>query len=550
MPPKATKAAKSNRTGKASPPTKGVAIADEAAIGSSATVASDTIQPTGESTDAAAVYVTTAKLKMREGSELSSAEAGFVQKDTHVCVIETKTLEDGAKRQCLANEGETKALGWVTALNKDGSPNLSLVAAPPAAVTPAPPRPAPTPPPAAPTEDVSPPPKKTGSTKKSGSAKKSSRTEDGGNKEKPSTKKGDKVAKATKDTVPVLTSAEVREQTLAISKEADDLEATIDDDKKTLKVLIGESLIRTNAKISELVQSWAKGGTGAINKMDFRKHIRKVVDNPNIVEVDALFGELDDDGGGTLDVGELKAAFKKLQQEVAKNSELAGDVRSKVAVLRERAAAVEAVADVTELAEKAEARLAEIRDNVSVHAKLGALIIKRNLKIDATFLASWTAANGEKRGDGEVDCTGFRVNVRNMGLPEDVADAEIDGLFGELDSDGGGTLDFKELQASLRKLQDASSAADAELVKLKKSTVEDWKQARAQQAELKRKQKALEQERLEAEKRLEEDKLKAEAEAKAAKEAKLSAQKAAKEAKEKEKAEFDAKIAARRAEQG
>ena len=545
MAPKSNRV-KSNRAGRASPPTKGVSVAEEVAAGSSAGEATDEIQTTGESTRTKPTYVTAGKLKLRVGAELTSAEVGFVAGCALVCVVKMTTLEDGTQRHCLANEGETNALGWITATGKDGSPNLTPVA-PPASATPAPTSAA------ASMEDVS-LAKKTGTNKKSASAKSSSRVEKVD--AKPSTRKGEKwrevtakaksAGKAAAD-VPLLTSAELREQAVAIGKEADAHEESSFVKKKPLKVLIGESLIRTNSTINELVQSWAKGGTGDISKMDFRKHIRKIVDSPNVVEVDALFCELDADGGGTLDVGELKAAFKKLQQEVVNNSGLVDDMMAKIAILRERAADVESVAATTEQAEKAEAQFSEIRDKVGVRAKLGKLFAKSSLKIDATVVASWTAANGEKRPDGELDCIGFRVNVRSMGMPNDVTDAEVDGLFGELDSDGGGTLDFKELQASLKKLQDASTAANAELVKFKKSSAEFWKMARAQQAELKRKQKQLEQEELDAAKRLEQEKAMAEAEARVAKEAKLAAAKAAKEAKEKEKAEFDAKIAARRA---
>ena len=53
----------------------------------------------------------------------------------------------------------------------------------------------------------------------------------------------------------------------------------------------------TKSQIREIVNSWANPKSGEVSKMDFRKHVRKFVDEPDIKKVDALFGSLDADGG-------------------------------------------------------------------------------------------------------------------------------------------------------------------------------------------------------------------------------------------------------------
>ena len=49
--------------------------------------------------------------------------------------------------------------------------------------------------------------------------------------------------------------------------------------------------------------------------MEFRQNMRKLVENPDVAEADALFNSLDLDKSGLLDVNEVKIALKKLQRE-------------------------------------------------------------------------------------------------------------------------------------------------------------------------------------------------------------------------------------------
>ena len=77
-------------------------------------------------------------------------------------------------------------------------------------------------------------------------------------------------------------------------------DAKTDKRLRPLSSRLGEALVASGRKAKDVVESWAKGGTGAISKMEFRKHVRKLVLESDPQKVDALFAELDDDGGGEL----------------------------------------------------------------------------------------------------------------------------------------------------------------------------------------------------------------------------------------------------------
>ena len=72
--------------------------------------------------------------------------------------------------------------------------------------------------------------------------------------------------------------------------------------------------------VEDLIREWDANGDGAVTKMEFRQSLRNpklelVADN--VSELDALFDRLDKDKGGSLDLGEVKAAMKIMQTESA-----------------------------------------------------------------------------------------------------------------------------------------------------------------------------------------------------------------------------------------
>jgi Ca2+-binding EF-hand superfamily protein len=202
--------------------------------------------------------------------------------------------------------------------------------------------------------------------------------------------------------------------------------------------------IGKGGKLADMVKNeWDKNGDGDINKLEFRQCVRGSLSmKADGKEIDAFFASMDVDGGGSLDLSELQPMLKKLQQGAANADQEAADQRREAVALRAKAASVREVAAATSAHEQADARLRQLQQVENVGAKLGAMIVKRNMKL-GEVVQKW-----DKDGDGTVDKREFRENVLAMGV---VAKAEaIDALFDTYDSDGGGSLDMRRRSSSRR----------------------------------------------------------------------------------------------------
>ena len=284
--------------------------------------------------------------------------------------------------------------------------------------------------------------------------------------------------------------------------------------------------------------SWAKRGVEPITKFEFRVNVRKLMENANAKDADALFDSFDEDRGGTLDIPELRKVLKSLKDAAVGAQREEADTRKLVEQVEERLEQSLEVLAKTRASEEAEVRLEDLRTNKGVGARLGVLLVTRNLKVGDLTLA-W-----DSDGLGEVDRAAFRKNVLSIGLVAE--DAEIYELFDSLDTDGGGSLDMNEVKHSLKTLQDAASQVDADIAKLKKSTGELWKIAKTAQVEFKKLQKA--DEIMEADRKAKKDareqaRIAVEQEKRAA-QAKAAARRLEKE--EEAKRAYEAKIEARR----
>jgi Ca2+-binding EF-hand superfamily protein len=435
-------------------------------------------------------------LKLREGVELQSAPATteLLPAGSLLRVVERRTLPEGVERAAVSRVGCREGIcGWITMARDD---ELS------------PPRSRPTP--LTPTRGF----RRSGVVSARSSAPATASPEaaagtEGGPAAAPaaSLSRPDRVShdladapsasKAKKkkreggegsDGRPALTSSAQLEALAAqLMRDAEVEEAQLDDSKKKLSVKLGEVLVRTGAKIPEIVSSWAKRGVEPVTKMQFRQNVRKLVEDNiqglklNVKDVDALFESFDDDHGGTLDVAELRGVLKGLKNAAVKSVKDAIPIREQAELYRTRAREALQVAETTRASEVADARFEELRGSKNAGAKLGALLIAKNIKV-SDLVNKW-----DPNGDG-VDMVEFRTNVLELGL--DVEPSELDDLFRSLDDDGGGSLDVAEIKAAFKTLQEASAASDVEVAQLRKTTVELAKTAKAAQVELRKQQKA------------------------------------------------------------
>ena len=113
------------------------------------------------------------------------------------------------------------------------------------------------------------------------------------------------------DTQKLLPSSELEEQAHKLLAEAERVSNTSASRAmdNTFDRQLGQMLVRKKCKPKDLVLEWDKKGKGCIGKIEFRQGVRNLglkVDNKT---VDALFDMYDDDGGGTLDVPEVRCVL-------------------------------------------------------------------------------------------------------------------------------------------------------------------------------------------------------------------------------------------------
>ena len=118
-----------------------------------------------------------------------------------------------------------------------------------------------------------------------------------------------------------------------------------------------------------------------LNKLEFRQHVRKLLDQPDSKQIDALFVSLDDDGGGTLDIAEISSALKKFQQAAVEMQHFANETNAKIARIVEVRVAAKEAFDSTTLLEDLNKQFKELSANPSVAARLGAQIISKRMKV-------------------------------------------------------------------------------------------------------------------------------------------------------------------------
>ena len=125
-------------------------------------------------------------------------------------------------------------------------------------------------------------------------------------------------------------AAGVREGVLAATHKSNEAAKELVRVRKEASVgsMLGDMINGQGLKAADLVKQWDTSGDGEIDKGEFREHVGAMARGSKergftatAQEIDDLFDSLDADHGGALDVKELKAAIKSLQDlaETRKN---------------------------------------------------------------------------------------------------------------------------------------------------------------------------------------------------------------------------------------
>ena len=503
------------------------------------------------------VYVARQKLRVRQGYELDSVEVDPLPADTHLRILDQRVLPDSGVRRAWVSleKDERTPYGWITTVAKDGSDSIKLegaglptdddhlfsddddvddeeagqgsVSVPTAQ----------TPPTASPAAAAA------GSAASVPSTSKAVRTPAAASTRAAAATTQSGEGQASSSSARSLSAPSAACQELhTIARAYLDMVAAeaemLDEKYKTLRTRIGEALAATQAKVKELVVSWAKDGHQPISKMDFRKHVRRVIKEDDTKKIDELFGELDDDGSGSLDVKELTATFNSLQDEAKLAKARAEAIRQRCAFLQSRAGAATLAADTMAAAEEALVELNRIKGSKTLGNTVGEALITKNFKV-GEIVGQWDSTKGE------VSKPQFRKNLAKS-LDVKAPAEQVDRLFDRFDKDSGGTLDLDELKAAMEILNEEHKQRENALAVQQAKHESLAKTAKSMHADVKKMYQADQ----------DEAKQKAEAEAKEAKQRALAeanaqaARDAAKEAAETkkaaEKAEFERKVEERR----
>ena len=503
------------------------------------------------------VYVARQKLRVRQGYELDSVEVDPLPADTHLRILDQRVLPDSGVRRAWVSleKDERTPYGWITTVAKDGSDSIKLEGA------------------GLPTDDdhlfsddddvddeeagqgsvsvptaqrpptASPAAAAAGSAASVPSTSKAVRTPAAASTRAAAATTQSGEGQASSSSARSLSAPSAACQELhTIARAYLDMAAAeaemLDEKYKTLRTRIGEALAATQAKVKELVVSWAKDGHQPISKMDFRKHVRRVIKEDDTKKIDELFVELDDDGSGSLDVKELTATFNSLQDEAKLAKARAEAIRQRCAFLQSRAGAATLAADTMAAAEGALVELNRIKGSKTLGNTVGEALITKNFKV-GEIVGQWDSTKGE------VSKPQFRKNLAKS-LDVKAPAEQVDRLFDRFDKDSGGTLDLDELKAAMEILNEEHKQRENALAVQQAKHESLAKTANSMHADVKKMYQADQ----------DEAKQKAEAEAKEAKQRALAeanaqaARDAAKEAAETkkaaEKAEFERKVEERR----
>jgi len=194
--------------------------------------------------------------------------------------------------------------------------------------------------------------------------------------------------------------------------------------------------------VSKLMREWDRNKDGELSKQEFKASMRTSLHlKADSKEIDSLFDSLDVDGGGTLDLKEIRVALQKLI-DAARSAALEDEaMRSRGELANQRAVDILRALHATMAFESEEARLQQLKDKPGVDHQLGEAFLVRARKGDTSvedLIQTWKPVDDETQIVGEdLDKAHFIQQAIGMlsteeGKPSAALRAEVSELFEQM----------------------------------------------------------------------------------------------------------------------
>ena len=204
---------------------------------------------------------------------------------------------------------------------------------------------------------------------------------------------------------------ELMERAEVLRREADSLPGM---SQPSTTVKLGQLLLeKGQGNFDIMLKQWDAKGKGEFSKAQMRLNLRAGGLAVSSNACDALFDLWDEDGGGSLDFNELKAALASCMRSAEAFAGRPDPNRAKAAALRQHADLLEDAAKLTEVADKLERSLDECKRQHEERSdiKIGALLQARKI-IPGQVVTLWASSSGSHAG--ELSKSDFRRGVLSM----------------------------------------------------------------------------------------------------------------------------------------
>jgi len=213
------------------------------------------------------------------------------------------------------------------------------------------------------------------------------------------------------------------------------------DDGRPVMDQLRDALIANSKRVIDLFRSWDDDYSGTVSKAEFRRGLLELGYSAPKRAIEELFDQMDTDRSGTLSYDELNRTLKPVR-DAGLDKKLkaggAGDIElkkeQKVALRKAKVSRADRVL--------LQGLQLEVGGERSVLEQLREGLVEHMVRVIDLF-RQW-----DDDHTGTVDKIEFRRGLQELGLkaPKDV----IDSIFDEIDVDGGGTLEYAELNKKLR----------------------------------------------------------------------------------------------------